>query len=178
MKAQHEGALTPPCIIRKNPQVPHSAQQVATPSSVLAWRIPGTGVEKTLESPLDCKEIQPVHSKGDQSWVFFGRNDAMPTQETQAGFLGQEDPLEEETAIHSSILTWEISWTEEPGRPQPMGCLLDNPVSEGTTRRGTDTPVHHPEKPAGSSHSSTSGLSPREQLEKQAEFHSSTQDDA
>ena len=30
----------------------------------------------TLESPLDCKEIQPVHSKGDQSWVFFGRNDA------------------------------------------------------------------------------------------------------
>ena len=27
-------------------------------------------------SPLDCKEIQPVHSKGDQSWVFFGRNDA------------------------------------------------------------------------------------------------------
>ena len=31
---------------------------------------------KTLESPLDCKEIQPVHSKGDQSWVFIGRNDA------------------------------------------------------------------------------------------------------
>ena len=33
-------------------------------------------LEKTLESPLDCKEIQPVHSKRDQSWVFFGRNDA------------------------------------------------------------------------------------------------------
>ena len=33
-------------------------------------------LEKTLERPLDCKEIQPVHSKGDQSWVFFGRNDA------------------------------------------------------------------------------------------------------
>ena len=31
---------------------------------------------KTLESPLDCKEIQQVHSEGDQSWVFFGRNDA------------------------------------------------------------------------------------------------------
>ena len=30
-------------------------------------------LEKTLESPLDCKEIQPVHPKGDQSWVFFGR---------------------------------------------------------------------------------------------------------
>ena len=31
--------------------------------------------EKTLESPLDCKEIQPVHPKGDQSWVFIGRTD-------------------------------------------------------------------------------------------------------
>ena len=33
-------------------------------------------LEKTLESPLDCKEIQPVHSKGNQSWVFIGRTDA------------------------------------------------------------------------------------------------------
>ena len=33
-------------------------------------------LEKTLESPLEYKEIQPVHSKGDQSWVFFGRTDA------------------------------------------------------------------------------------------------------
>ena len=33
-------------------------------------------LEKTLESPLDCKEIQRVHSEGDQSWVFIGRNDA------------------------------------------------------------------------------------------------------
>ena len=31
-------------------------------------------LEKTLESPLDCKEIQPVHSEGDQPWDFFGRN--------------------------------------------------------------------------------------------------------
>ena len=33
-------------------------------------------LEKTLESPLDCKEIQPVHPKADQSWVFIGRTDA------------------------------------------------------------------------------------------------------
>ena len=33
-------------------------------------------LEKTLESPLDCKEIQPVHSEGDQPWDFFGSNDA------------------------------------------------------------------------------------------------------
>ena len=33
-------------------------------------------LEKTLESPLDCKEIQPVHSEGDQSWIFTGSTDA------------------------------------------------------------------------------------------------------
>ena len=33
-------------------------------------------LEKTLESPLDCMEIQPVHSEGDQPWDFFGRNEA------------------------------------------------------------------------------------------------------
>ena len=33
-------------------------------------------LEKTLESPFDCKEIQPVYSKGDQPWVFFGKDDA------------------------------------------------------------------------------------------------------
>ena len=36
----------------------------------------GVVLEKTLENPLDCKEIQPVHPKGDQSWVFIGRTDA------------------------------------------------------------------------------------------------------
>ena len=33
-------------------------------------------LEKTLESPLDCKEIQPVHPKGNQSWIFIGNSDA------------------------------------------------------------------------------------------------------
>ena len=42
-------------------------------------------------------------------------------QETQVWSLGQEDPLEKEIAIHSSILAWEIPWTEEPGRLQSMG---------------------------------------------------------
>ena len=40
------------------------------------WRFWTVVLEKTLESPLDCKQIQPVHSEGDQSWVFFGGNDA------------------------------------------------------------------------------------------------------
>ena len=39
-------------------------------------RIDAVILEKTLKSPLDCKEIQPVHSEGDQPWDFFGRNDA------------------------------------------------------------------------------------------------------
>ena len=42
-------------------------------------------------------------------------------QETQVQPLGREDLLEKEMANHSSILVWEIPWTEEPGRPQSMG---------------------------------------------------------
>ena len=45
-------------------------------------------LEKTLESPLDCKEIQPVHSKGDQSWVYIGRTDAK-AETTILGYLTQ-----------------------------------------------------------------------------------------
>ena len=41
-------------------------------------------------------------------------------QEMQVRSLGQEDPLEEEMATHSSIIAWEIPWTEEPGRLQSM----------------------------------------------------------
>ena len=44
-------------------------------------------LEKTLESPLDCKEIQPVHPKGDQSWVFIGRTDV----EAETPILWQPD---------------------------------------------------------------------------------------
>ena len=43
------------------------------------------------------------------------------TQETRISSLGLEDPLEKGMATHSSILAWEILWTEEPGRVQPMG---------------------------------------------------------
>ena len=42
-------------------------------------------------------------------------------QETWVRFLDQEEPLEKETATHSSILVWRIPWTEEPGRLQSMG---------------------------------------------------------
>ena len=54
-------------------------------SLITSWQIDGENMnsqrfyflgKKTLESPLDCKEIQPAHSEGDQPWDFFGRNHA------------------------------------------------------------------------------------------------------
>ena len=45
-------------------------------SLLYSFHVSRACLEKTLESPLDCKEIQPVHSEGDQPWDFFGRNDA------------------------------------------------------------------------------------------------------
>ena len=53
-------------------------------------------LEKTLESPLDCKEIQPVHTKGDQSWVFIGRTDAeaetpiLQPPDAKSGLIGKD----------------------------------------------------------------------------------------
>ena len=146
-------------------------------------------LEKTLESPLNCKEIQPVHPKGDQSWVFIGKTgaeDETPVlwplhtksrligKDSDAGRdRGQEEKgttedemaewhhrlsgqeielspgggdrqggpaccdswgrkeldttelkiqnLEKEMATRSSILAWEIPWTEKPGGLQSRG---------------------------------------------------------
>ena len=52
------------------------------------------GVEKTLESPLDCKEIQPVHSEGGQPWDFFGRNDAKAETPVLGHIMRRVDSLE------------------------------------------------------------------------------------
>ena len=51
-------------------------------------------LDKTLESPLDCKEIQPVHSEGDQPWDFFGRNDAKAETQHFGHLMGRVDSLE------------------------------------------------------------------------------------
>ena len=51
-------------------------------------------LEKTLESPLDCTEIQPVHPKGDQSWVFIGRTDAEAETPVFGHLMGRVDSLE------------------------------------------------------------------------------------
>ena len=51
-------------------------------------------LEKTLETPLDCKEIQPVHSEGDQPWDFFGRNDAKAETSVLGHLMRRVDSLE------------------------------------------------------------------------------------
>ena len=51
-------------------------------------------LEKTLESPLDCKEIQPVHPKGAQSWVFIGRTDAKLKLQYFGHLMRRVDSLE------------------------------------------------------------------------------------
>ena len=51
-------------------------------------------LEKTLESPLDCKEIQPVHPKGDQSWVFIGRTDVEAELQYFGHLMQRVDSLE------------------------------------------------------------------------------------
>ena len=51
-------------------------------------------LEKTLESPLDCKEIQPIHSKGDQSWVFIGTTDAKAETPIPGHLMQRFDSLE------------------------------------------------------------------------------------
>ena len=106
-------------------------------------------LEKTLESPLDCKEIQPVHSKGDQSWVFIGRADAeAETPILWPLTLWQRTDSFEKTLMLGKIeggrrrgwqrmrwldgitnkmdpwvwaCFWSSWWTEKPGMKQSMG---------------------------------------------------------
>ena len=60
-------------------------------------------LEKTLESPLDCKEIQPVHSEGDQPWDFFGRNGAEAKKLQYFGHLMQRTDLLEKILMLGKI---------------------------------------------------------------------------
>ena len=105
--------------------------------SVKNWCFWSVVWDKTLESPLDCKEIQPVHSKGDQSWVFFGKNNAkaeVPVlwpphakswligKDSDAGRdWGQEEKgtTEDEMAgWHHQLDGREFEWTPEVGDGQ------------------------------------------------------------
>ena len=68
-------------------------------------------LEKTLESPLDCKEIQPVHSEGDQPWDFFGRNDAKA--ETYFGHL-----MRRVDSLEKTLMLGGIGGRRRRGRPR------------------------------------------------------------
>ena len=87
-------------------------------------------------APLPLISPEGGHGLGlapkDHAWVLrllsqvlgssgFSGEELPAIQETHIRFLGQDDPLEKEMATHSSILAWEIPWTEEPGRLQSMG---------------------------------------------------------
>ena len=77
-----------------------------TPKNLCFWTVV---LEKILESPLDCKEIQPVHPKGNQSWVFIGRTDA----EAEAPILWLPDA--KNWFILKRLWCWERLKVEQKG---------------------------------------------------------------
>ena len=110
------------------------------PNNWCFWTV---ALVKTLKSPLDCKEIQPVHSEGDQSWDFFGRNDAKAKswligKDSDAGRdLRQEEKgiTEDEMAgIHHLLDRREFEWT--PGDGDGQGGLA---CSDSWGRKESDT---------------------------------------
>ena len=76
-------------------------------------------LEKTLESPLDCKEIQPVHLKGNQSWIFIGRTDA--EDETQILW----PPMQRMDSLEKTLMLGRIEGRRRRGR-QRMRWLDGN----------------------------------------------------
>ena len=112
--------------------------------------------------------------------AFFFQNDVLPQSQVKMWTLlfsmRQKSPTLDipEGAIYSQIPGYNLYVKQKNTENDMLYGILIYDV----TRRGTDTPGYHPEKPAGTTHSSRSDLSPREQLERQAEFHSSTQDEA
>ena len=99
-------------------------KEMATHSSVLAWRIPGTEESGGLPSMgshrvgHDLSDLAAATAAGFPGGSVVKNVPGMLEMQVQS--LGQEDPLEKEVATHSSILTWRIPWTEEPGGLESM----------------------------------------------------------
>ena len=124
------------------------------------WCFWNTGLEKTPESPLDCKKIQPVHSERDQPWDFFGRNDAKAETPVlwpphakswligKASDAGRDWGQEEKGMTEDEMAGWhhrlderESEWTPRVGNGQgglacwsPWGCAAVRGVTESWTR--------------------------------------------
>ena len=117
------------------------------------WCFWSVVLEKTLESPLDCKEIQPVHAKGDQSWVFIGRTDV--EAETPIFWLphvknwliwkdpdtrkdwGQEEKgtrEDEMVALHHWLNGHGFGWTSEVGHGQGGLAYCNSWVTKSQTQ--------------------------------------------
>jgi len=118
------------------------------------WRIDAfelwlKNLEKTLESPLDCKEIQPVHSKGDRSWDFFGRKDAKAETpvlwppHAKSWLIGKDSDAgrdwgqEEKGTTGDEMAGWhhwldgrESEWTGRPGVLRFMGSQSQTRLSD------------------------------------------------
>ena len=113
-------------------------EEIWMPKNWCFWTVV---MEKTLESPLNCKEIQPVHSKGDQPWVFFGRSDAKAETpilwplHAKSWLIGKDSDAgrdwgqEEKGTIEDEMTRWhhrldghEFEWT--PGIGDGQGGLV------------------------------------------------------
>ena len=96
-------------------------KEMATHSSILAWRIPWTEEPAGLQSMGSRRVGQDLATK--QQYPYHGPVVKNPPAmgETWVRSLGREDPLEKGMATHSSIQAWRIPWTEEPGGLQSMG---------------------------------------------------------
>ena len=110
-------------------------------------------LEKTLESPLDCKEIQPVHPKGDQAWVFIGRTDAeadtpiLWPSDAKSWFIGKDPDAgkdwgqEEKGMTEDEMAGWHhrlnghgFGWTPEVGDGQRgLVCCSSRGCKESDT---------------------------------------------
>ena len=86
-------------------------------------------LEKTLESPLDCKEIQPVHLKGDQSWIFIGRTDA----EAETPVLWPPDA--------KSGLIWKDPDAGKDGGQEEKGATEDEMIGSNLKMRWLASPT-------------------------------------
>ena len=86
-------------------------------------------LEKTLESPLDCKEIQPVHWEGDQPWVFFGGNDAKAEAPVLGHLMWRVDSLEK-TLMFGGIWGWRRRGRQRMRWLDGITDLMDVSLSE------------------------------------------------
>ena len=103
-------------------------KQSRAPKNWYFWTVV---LEKTLESPSDCKEIQPVHSKGDQSWMFIGRTDAeaetpiLWPPDTKNWLFGKDPDAGKDWRWEAKQTTedgWhQWMWVGRPGMLQSMG---------------------------------------------------------